>query len=164
MSRQVGTLYRESLSARCARRREIDETRCSERRSWPKSDSLSEQISVTFENRRALWIVFSLTFFYFIVEVIGGLLRIVLLFWPTPSTCSPTSAASASRYSPRGCPRNWRLRVEPSAIRLPGAGFMRRTGREDVYKRQPLQPLTPKVRNFPKRLNGRKRPSILLRI
>lgn len=34
---------------------------------------MSEPISVTAENRRALWIVFSLTFFYFLVEVIGGL-------------------------------------------------------------------------------------------
>ncbi len=33
-----------------------------------------EQLSVTAKNRRALWIVFGLTFIYFLVEVAGGLL------------------------------------------------------------------------------------------
>lgn len=35
---------------------------------------MSEQISVTAKNRRALWVVFGLTFTYFLVEVVGGLL------------------------------------------------------------------------------------------
>lgn len=35
---------------------------------------MSEQISVTAKNRRSLWIVFGLTFTYFLVEVGGGLL------------------------------------------------------------------------------------------
>ncbi|MBX9626078.1 MAG: cation diffusion facilitator family transporter [Gemmataceae bacterium] len=34
---------------------------------------MSEQVSVTAKNRRALWIVFGLTFTYFLVEVVGGL-------------------------------------------------------------------------------------------
>lgn len=34
---------------------------------------MAEQISVTAKNRRALWVVFGLTFTYFIVEVVGGL-------------------------------------------------------------------------------------------
>ncbi len=33
-----------------------------------------EQLSVTATNRRSLWIVFGLTFIYFLVEVVGGLL------------------------------------------------------------------------------------------
>jgi cobalt-zinc-cadmium efflux system protein len=33
-----------------------------------------EQLSVTAKNRRSLWIVFGLTFTYFLVEVVGGLL------------------------------------------------------------------------------------------
>lgn len=33
-----------------------------------------EQLSVTAKNRRSLWIVFGLTFTYFVVEVVGGLL------------------------------------------------------------------------------------------
>lgn len=33
-----------------------------------------EQLSVTAKNRRSLWIVFGLTFAYFVVEVVGGLL------------------------------------------------------------------------------------------
>ncbi|VTU01672.1 cation transporter : Uncharacterized protein OS=Hymenobacter sp. APR13 GN=N008_21595 PE=4 SV=1: Cation_efflux [Gemmataceae bacterium] len=33
-----------------------------------------EQLSVTANNRRSLWIVFGLTFTYFLVEVVGGLL------------------------------------------------------------------------------------------
>ncbi len=32
-----------------------------------------EQLSVTAKNRRALWVVFGLTFTYFVVEVVGGL-------------------------------------------------------------------------------------------
>lgn len=35
---------------------------------------MSEQVSVTAKNRRALWVVFGLTFTYFLVEVVGGLL------------------------------------------------------------------------------------------
>lgn len=34
---------------------------------------MTEQISVTAKNRRSLWIVFGLTFTYFLVEVVGGL-------------------------------------------------------------------------------------------
>ena len=34
---------------------------------------MSEQVSVTAKNRRALWVVFGLTFTYFLVEVVGGL-------------------------------------------------------------------------------------------
>lgn len=34
---------------------------------------MSEAISVTAKNRRALWITFGLTFTYFLVEVVGGL-------------------------------------------------------------------------------------------
>ena len=34
---------------------------------------LMEQFSVTAQNRRALWVVFGLTFTYFLVEVVGGL-------------------------------------------------------------------------------------------
>lgn len=33
-----------------------------------------EQLSVTAKNRRSLWVVFGLTFTYFLVEVVGGLL------------------------------------------------------------------------------------------
>lgn len=33
-----------------------------------------DQSSVTAKNRRSLWIVFGLTFTYFLVEVVGGLL------------------------------------------------------------------------------------------
>lgn len=35
---------------------------------------MSDQVSVTARNRRALWVVFGLTFTYFLVEVAGGLL------------------------------------------------------------------------------------------
>jgi cobalt-zinc-cadmium efflux system protein len=34
---------------------------------------MSEQVSVTAKNRRPLWVVFGLTFTYFLVEVVGGL-------------------------------------------------------------------------------------------
>lgn len=34
---------------------------------------MSEQVSITAKNRRALWVVFGLTFTYFLVEVVGGL-------------------------------------------------------------------------------------------